>query len=78
MSNAELHVVLGAGQIGPRVAELLRARGHRTRIVRKSASPTRAAGIETVSLDARDASAVARAAEGADVVYHCLNPLYHQ
>lgn len=76
--NEELHVVLGAGQVGPKLAELLRACGHRVRIVRKSAAPSRALGIETVSLDVRDASAVARAVEGATVVYHCVNPLYHQ
>jgi nucleoside-diphosphate-sugar epimerase len=77
-TNRELHVVLGAGQVGPRVATLLAERGHRVRIVRKSAAPSRAAGIETVSIDVRDADAVARAAEGAAVVYHCVNPLYHQ
>jgi nucleoside-diphosphate-sugar epimerase len=35
-------------------------------------------GVESVSLDVRDADAVARAAEGAAVVYNCVNPLYHQ
>lgn len=76
MSNRELHVVLGAGQVGPKVAELLAARGHRVRIARKSAAPSPA--VETVSIDVRDPAAVARAAEGASVVYHCVNPLYHQ
>lgn len=78
MSNRELHVVLGAGQVGPRVATLLRERGHRVRIARKSAAASRAAEIETVALDVRDPDAVARATEGADVVYSCVNPLYHQ
>jgi nucleoside-diphosphate-sugar epimerase len=78
MTNRELHVVLGAGQIGPRVAQMLAERGHRVRIARKTAAPSRAQGIETVSIDVRDADAVARAAEGAAVVYHCVNPLYYQ
>jgi nucleoside-diphosphate-sugar epimerase len=78
MSNAQLHVVLGAGQIGPLVAERLLARGHRVRIARKSASPSGVAGVEEVTLDVRDADAVARAAEGAAVVYHCTNPLYFE
>jgi nucleoside-diphosphate-sugar epimerase len=78
MSNRELHVVLGAGQVGPKVAELLRERGHRVRIARKSAAPSRAAGVETVSVDVRDAHAVAEATAGASVVYSCVNPLYHQ
>ncbi|RYZ67940.1 MAG: NAD-dependent epimerase/dehydratase family protein, partial [Proteobacteria bacterium] len=76
--NQELHLVLGAGQIGPRVAELLRGQGHRVRIARRSQSTSRAHGVETVALDVRDADAVARAAEGASVVYHCVNPQYHQ
>ena len=34
---SELHVVLGAGQVGAKVAEELVARGYRVRIVRRSA-----------------------------------------
>ncbi|HEX3770197.1 MAG TPA: NAD-dependent epimerase/dehydratase family protein [Polyangiaceae bacterium] len=78
MSKQELHVVLGAGQVGPLVAERLMARGHRVRVVRKSAAPARVAGLETVTADVRDAAQVAKAAEGASVVYHCVNPLYDQ
>ncbi len=78
MSNAPLHLVLGAGQIGPLVAQRLLARGLRVRIARRSAAPSRLAGVETVTLDVRDPAAVAKAAEGAAVVYHCVNPLYHQ
>lgn len=68
----EKHLILGAGQIGPFVAERLRARGIDVVTARRSAS----AGA--VSLDVRDADAVARAAEGASVVYHCVNPAYDQ
>lgn len=78
MSNRETHVVLGAGQIGPRVAELLLERGHDVRIARKSAAPSRVPGLTTIALDVRDAAAVAKATEGAAVVYHCVNPAYHQ
>lgn len=77
-ANRELHVVLGAGQIGPRVARLLSERGHRVRIARRTAAPSRASGLETIALDVRDGDAVARATEGASVVYSCVNPLYHQ
>jgi nucleoside-diphosphate-sugar epimerase len=78
MPNTELHVVLGAGQVGPLVAEMLVARGHRVRVARRTAAPSRTPGVETVAIDVRDADAVARAAEGAAVVYHCANPLYHE
>ncbi len=60
------------------MAELLLERGHRVRIARKSAAPSRVPHLETVSLDVRDPVAVARATEGASVVYSCVNPLYHQ
>jgi nucleoside-diphosphate-sugar epimerase len=78
IEKRELHVVLGAGQVGPRVAELLVEAGHEVRIGRKSAAPSRVKGIETIALDVRDADAVARATDGASVVYSCVNPLYHQ
>jgi nucleoside-diphosphate-sugar epimerase len=77
MSNQETHLVLGAGQIGPLVAERLVARGHRVRVGRRTAAAARG-GVETVSIDVRDPDAVARAADGATVVYNCVNPLYYQ
>lgn len=72
----ETHLVLGAGQIGPLVAQRLIAQGKRVRIGRKSAAPSGISGAETIALDVRDADAVARAAEGATVVYNCVNPHY--
>ncbi len=70
-----LHVVFGAGQIGGRIASLALAAGHRVRVV--SRNPKAPPGAETVAADARDRAAAAAAAEGADVVYDCANPLYH-
>jgi nucleoside-diphosphate-sugar epimerase len=67
-----LHVVFGAGQIGPRVARTLADRGHQVRIVRRSAKPVD--GIEVVAGDARDAAFVKRVTEGAAAIYHCMNP----
>ncbi|MBX3233723.1 MAG: NAD(P)H-binding protein [Labilithrix sp.] len=76
MNTSELHVVLGAGQVGPRVAQLLLAAGHRVRVVRQSATPPRVRGVEAVTADVRDPDAVARATAGASVVYSCVNPPY--
>ena len=78
MQTNELHVVLGAGQVGPRVASLLLERGHRVRIARRSAAPSRVPGIETVAVDVSDPDALAKATEGASVVYSCVNPEYDQ
>lgn len=68
-----LHVIFGAGQVGARLARALVARGHRVRVVRRSDKPV-ADGVEVVSADAMDPDAAVAAAQGADVVYHCMNP----
>jgi len=73
MTN-ELHVVFGAGQIGPRLARRLVALGHRVRVVRRSDKPVGIAGVETVTGDARDLAFATRVTEGAAVIYHCMNP----
>lgn len=69
-----LHVVFGAGQIGPRLARLLRERGHAVRLVRRSGPGPQ--GIETRHGDAGDAMFAAEAARGAAAIYHCMNPAY--
>ncbi|MDC0667421.1 NAD-dependent epimerase/dehydratase family protein [Nannocystis radixulma] len=74
-TTAPLHVVLGAGQIGGRLVELLRARGLRVRQVRRTGG---AAGRELVAGDITDLEFARRATEGAAVVYDCMNPAYHR
>lgn len=73
-----LHVIAGAGQIGPMIAERLLARGHRVRLVRRGAFTGAPAGAETVSASLSDPAAAAEAMRGASVVYHCANPRYHR
>jgi nucleoside-diphosphate-sugar epimerase len=60
----QLHVVFGAGQVGPPLARLLAAAGHRVRLVRRSAAPAAIPGVESVR------------ARGATTVYHCVNVAY--
>ena len=71
-----LHVVFGAGQIGPLLAARLRDAGKRVRIVRRSPAPPPVDGVEAVRGDARDAAFVAEATRGAATVYHCMNAPY--
>lgn len=72
-----LHIVLGAGQIGPRVAQRLLAAGHRVRIVRQSPREDFThPSLTWVHGDLRDEDFAARALEGAAVVYDCMNPRY--
>lgn len=76
MSPSHLHVVFGAGQIGPLVAARLAGAGKRVRVVRRSAAPLDLPGVELVRGDALDATVAAEAARGAEVVYHCVNTAY--
>ncbi len=70
-----VHVVFGAGQIGTPLAQLLVERGHEVRVVRRSPG-TAPAGASLHTGDAADAAFVSRAARGAAVLYHCMNPVY--
>jgi nucleoside-diphosphate-sugar epimerase len=70
-----LHVVFGAtGGIGRALTEELVRRGQRVRAVSRSGTPIE--GAEAMAADVRDDKAAERAASGADVVYHCVNPGY--
>jgi nucleoside-diphosphate-sugar epimerase len=76
MPEPALHVVFGAGQIGPLLAERLRADGNRVRVVRRTAVPVGLSGVEVLHGDALDAAFAAEAARGAAAVYHCINAPY--
>ena len=54
MAAERLHVVFGAGQIGPLLAARLRELGESVRVVRKSAAAVPVDGVEVVRGDAMD------------------------
>jgi nucleoside-diphosphate-sugar epimerase len=70
------HLVVGAGVIGGRVARLLAERGEQVLVVSRSGSGP--AGVACVAADAADGDAMARLADGAAVIYNCVNPPYHR
>lgn len=72
---SELHVVVGAGQVGTPLALELLSRGHRVRMIRQSAREA-LPGVELVRADLADAAAVREATAGATAIYHCANPRY--
>ncbi len=76
MAGDGLHVVFGAGQIGPLLAASLRGHGKTVRVVRKSAGAVSVEGVEVARGDAMDAAFCAEAARGAATVYHCMNTPY--
>jgi nucleoside-diphosphate-sugar epimerase len=69
-----LHVVLGAGQVGVQLADILLGRGHRVRVVRRGEGGTARPGLEWRRADLADADAAAAACAGASVLYDCTNP----
>jgi nucleoside-diphosphate-sugar epimerase len=70
------NLVIGAGVIGGRVAQMLAERGERVSVVSRSGSGPD--GVTHVADDARDAETVRRLADGATVIYNCVNPPYHR
>jgi len=75
--SSSLQVVLGAGQIGQRVAQLLLAQGHRVRLVRRGAPGPAQQRLEWAQGDVADLAFAEQVSAGARVVYDCTNPAYH-
>lgn len=73
-----LHVVVGAGPIGSRVATLLADQGEQVRIVTRSGSGPVHPAIERVAADAADAGRLRELTAGAAALYNCVNPPYHR
>jgi nucleoside-diphosphate-sugar epimerase len=71
-----LHVIVGAGPIGTATAKELTERGHQVRMITRSGSGPDF--VERVAADATDADRLTELATGADAIYNCANPPYHQ
>jgi nucleoside-diphosphate-sugar epimerase len=76
MSADRLHVVFGAGQVGRALSARLADMGLTVRAVSRSRPSGLSEGIEWRAADASDPVAAADAAEGASVIYQCLNAPY--
>lgn len=72
------HLVLGAGPVGSGVARLLAESGTPVTIATRSGSGPEHRSITRVRADAADAAALTGLAEGAAVIYNCVNPPYHR
>jgi nucleoside-diphosphate-sugar epimerase len=77
-SSQALHVVLGGGQIGDRLAGMIAARGERVRIVQRSQREESRSNVSRMAGDITDLTFAEAATAGAAVVYDCMNPQYHQ
>jgi nucleoside-diphosphate-sugar epimerase len=78
VDNRGLHVVFGTGQVGRALVAQLASMGVEVRSVSLHRPAVLAAGADWHAADATDPHAAAQAAEGASVVYQCLNAPYTQ
>lgn len=69
------HAIIGAGQVGRRLARSLIGNGESVRLV--SRRGTSLDGARVISADAADRESLLAATTGADVIYNCVNPAYH-
>ncbi|PVU82317.1 NAD-dependent epimerase [Cellulomonas sp. WB94] len=80
------HVIVGKGPIGSTLARQLADAGDEVLVLSRTGSPsaptTPGASTEPpirhAAVDSADAAALTRAAQGADVLYNCVNPAYHR
>lgn len=72
------HVILGSGPIGLGTAAALARRSHSVLLVSRNRPAALPDGARHVACDVRDADALARACDGATVLYQCLNAPYHR
>jgi uncharacterized protein YbjT (DUF2867 family) len=71
-----MHVIVGSGAIGSKIAHLLVDRGESVRMITRSGSGPEHPLIERVAADAADARRITELTEGAAVLYNCANPKY--
>ena len=78
MSENRLHVVFGAGQVGRVLSARLAAVGLAVRVISRNPPDVLPPGVDWRAVDATDAQLCAEAAQGAGVIYQCLNAPYTQ
>jgi nucleoside-diphosphate-sugar epimerase len=76
MTDDQRHVVFGAGQVGRALSAHLAGRGLAVRAVSRNRPSDLVDGVDWRAADASDPTAAAEAAEGASVIYQCLNAPY--
>jgi len=76
VSDGQLQVVFGTGQVGRTLSALLAERGLAVRAVSRNRPQGLAEGVEWQAADAGDPDAATAAARGASVIYQCLNAPY--
>ncbi len=76
MTASPLHVVFGSGQVGHALIAHLAEQGRNVRVVSLHRPATVPEGVDVRVVDVTDGESAADAAQGASVVYQCLNASY--
>lgn len=76
MNDGRVHVVFGAGQVGRMLCARLAEVGLTVRVLSRHRPGALPEGVEWRAADASDPVAATEAAEGASVIYQCLNAPY--
>jgi nucleoside-diphosphate-sugar epimerase len=71
---SDRHVIIGAGPVGKAVAGVLAERGTDVVLASRSGQGPEIDGATRVAVDAADGEALSRLADGAQVIYNCINP----
>lgn len=76
MSDDELHVVFGVGQVGRLLAGRLAELGMKVRVLSRNRPGVLPAGVDWRAVDASSPEAATEATADASVIYQCLNAPY--
>jgi nucleoside-diphosphate-sugar epimerase len=76
MSEHQVHVVFGAGQVGRALTARLAGLGLPVRVLSRYRPASLVDGVDWRATDATDPQAATEAAQGASVIYQCLNAPY--
>jgi nucleoside-diphosphate-sugar epimerase len=73
-----IHTVLGAGPVAKATVTALLSRGQPVRIVHRSGTFPKQAGLDVVAADISNVEQLTQALKGSTVVYMCAMPAYHR
>ena len=75
---SQIHVVLGSGVVGSRLASRLGGVGNRVLLISRTESGPAIPNVEKIKVDASSFSSLISAAPKANFIYNCINPPYNK
>jgi nucleoside-diphosphate-sugar epimerase len=75
---SEIHVVVGSGTVGSKLAKKIGATGAQVFLLSRSAAKPEIPNVKRVMADAASFSSLMSAVPRADYIYNCVNPRYNK